>query len=227
MSYTTVSLEFSNSMKKAIVLGSGIGGILSAKVLSDYFDEVLIVDKKKELQGKSVQSQHLHVMLASGRELLEGFFPGIDKKLADRGAPLIDWARDTSWTGAFGIYPQYESRIITRSASRALIEELIFEEIIKNKKVKFMGAFEFSNFITENNKIVAIQSKNKTQLEGDFYINSMGRQNPLKTNQKIKVDAAVTYTSIELKNKNPVKLPGSRPGASAAPLSFFGRLNLK
>lgn len=67
--------------KRALVIGGSISGKLAARVLSDFFEEVIIVDKgqKGEKQftrtGVPLSSQG-HALL-SGEEILENLFPGI------------------------------------------------------------------------------------------------------------------------------------------------------
>ena len=73
--------------KRAIVIGGSIAGLLSARVLSEAFDEVLIVERDSlperlpqnaaERTGVP-QSPQPHILLTQGYRLLEEFFPGLE-----------------------------------------------------------------------------------------------------------------------------------------------------
>jgi len=55
--------------RPAVVVGAGLGGLSAARVLADYFDEVIILDRD-ELPDDAVprpgvpQGKHPHVLLA-------------------------------------------------------------------------------------------------------------------------------------------------------------------
>ena len=66
--------------KHAIVVGAGLGGLSAARVLSDYFGEVMILDRD-ELPGDAIprpgvpQGKHPHGLLAGGLKALENLSP--------------------------------------------------------------------------------------------------------------------------------------------------------
>jgi 2-polyprenyl-6-methoxyphenol hydroxylase-like FAD-dependent oxidoreductase len=111
-------------MKSAVVIGGGIAGLASAKVLSRHYDQVTLFDG-----GPQPQAQHLHVLLQKGQELLEGIFPGILRKLTLAGSPTIDWAQDTVWENSRGAFPRYNSSVKALSMSRTLLQELMRVDI--------------------------------------------------------------------------------------------------
>ena len=62
--------------KRAIVIGASMGGMLAARVLADYCDEVTVVERDAHPNGyeprKGVtQGRHAHGLLARGREVLD------------------------------------------------------------------------------------------------------------------------------------------------------------
>ena len=66
----------------AIVMGGSIAGLLTARVLSDYYKEATIVERDALPVGVAQRrgvphGRHTHGLLASGRDALERFFPGI------------------------------------------------------------------------------------------------------------------------------------------------------
>lgn len=75
----------------AVVVGASMGGLFAARVLSDHFDRVTVVDRDgfpgEPGHRKGVpQSHHAHAMLARGQGILERLFPGIMGELRGAGA---------------------------------------------------------------------------------------------------------------------------------------------
>ncbi|WP_214107133.1 hypothetical protein [Acrocarpospora catenulata] len=81
-------------MRRAIVLGGSIGGVMAARVLSDYFDDVTIIERDDlpvdRPRSGVPQSAHLHVLLDAGRVQLDRWFPGFSVGMLSRGAVLSD-----------------------------------------------------------------------------------------------------------------------------------------
>jgi len=81
---------------KAVVIGGGYAGLVTARVLADHFDEVTIlerdpVDETTGVHPHVPQGYHAHAMLAKGSEILETLFPGLRAELQDLGAPVFDY----------------------------------------------------------------------------------------------------------------------------------------
>lgn len=77
--------------KRALIIGGGIAGLLAARVLSEYYGDVLIIERdgRPEQPGPRAgtpQSFHLHQVLPRGEMILERFFPGFSEDLLALGA---------------------------------------------------------------------------------------------------------------------------------------------
>jgi flavin-dependent dehydrogenase len=86
------------SRHRAIVIGGSMSGMLAARVLADHFAEVVLFDRDAFPQPgenrKGVpQGQHAHALLASGRQILERYFPGFKDELYGQGALKGDYQR--------------------------------------------------------------------------------------------------------------------------------------
>ena len=77
--------------RRAVVVGAGLGGLSAARVLADYFDEVIILDRD-ELPDDAAprpgvpQGKHPHRLLGGGLKALENLFPGFGNELMRAGA---------------------------------------------------------------------------------------------------------------------------------------------
>ncbi|BBX10457.1 FAD-binding oxidoreductase [Mycolicibacterium aichiense] len=81
----------------AVVVGGSIAGIAAAKVLSETFDKVIVLEKdaphtRREGRPGAAQGWHLHHLLTAGRIELERFFPGIIDDMVREGAFDVDMA---------------------------------------------------------------------------------------------------------------------------------------
>src|SRR5690348_16918024 len=84
-----------SNMSKAVVIGAGIAGLITARMLSDYYQEVYIVERDElpttpsNRQG-TPQSFHPHRVLPRGHMILERYFPKYTNDLLDLGAHSSD-----------------------------------------------------------------------------------------------------------------------------------------
>jgi 2-polyprenyl-6-methoxyphenol hydroxylase-like FAD-dependent oxidoreductase len=80
---------------RAIVCGAGIGGLLAARVLSEFYGTVTVVERDT-LSDNAVprrgvrQGRHSHVLTSRGLQEFEGLFPGLLQQLVDAGATVCD-----------------------------------------------------------------------------------------------------------------------------------------
>jgi 2-polyprenyl-6-methoxyphenol hydroxylase-like FAD-dependent oxidoreductase len=77
--------------KHAIVMGGSMAGLLAARVLTDFFEQVTLIERDQfpaqADQRRGVpQGRHTHGLLASGRQVLDELFPGVSEDLLKRGA---------------------------------------------------------------------------------------------------------------------------------------------
>ena len=84
---------------KVIVIGGSIAGLLAVRVLSDYFKEVILIEKDKytddgKVRNGTPQANHIHLLLVKGKEILQDFFPDLEGELLKNGANKIDFLND-------------------------------------------------------------------------------------------------------------------------------------
>ncbi|WP_432988377.1 FAD-dependent oxidoreductase [Dactylosporangium sp. CA-233914] len=78
-------------MRRAVVLGGSMAGLMAARVLSDHAEEVLIVERDPtEGPGPRPgvpQGTQVHALLPAGQTQLERWFPGFSAEAVAAGAP--------------------------------------------------------------------------------------------------------------------------------------------
>src|SRR5215469_6219667 len=67
--------------KLAIVLGAGMGGLAAAAALSDFFEQVTVLERdalpeKPTQRSGAPQGRHVHGLLMGGQNALEELLPG-------------------------------------------------------------------------------------------------------------------------------------------------------
>ena len=113
----------------AIVVGSSVAGLLTARVLSDLVDEVVLLERERltdtpSPRGRVPQGRHIHLLLAAGLERIVAWFPGIDAELERAGAVRVDGRR--AWVHQSGGYrAQGDWGRAALSMTRPLLEQVV------------------------------------------------------------------------------------------------------
>ena len=85
----------------AVVLGASMGGLLAARVLSDFYETVTVVERdvlpETAANRRGVpQGRHVHLLLGRGSQVLDELFPGILDELVAAGSPVLGGDDDLS-----------------------------------------------------------------------------------------------------------------------------------
>lgn len=114
----------------AVVVGASMGGLLAARVLSETYSKVFVVDRDRLPDGPVArrgvpQGRQLHVLLARGREAFDELFPGLSAELKALGAPLVDLHDEVHWYNDGYRMRRARSDLIAVGVSRALLEHQV------------------------------------------------------------------------------------------------------
>ena len=168
---------------QALVLGSGIAGLLAARVLSDHFERVTIVERDRlpsdaSPRGGVPQARHAHGLLMRGLQGIERLFPGFTDELAAHGAPRVEWMIDTlQWIPA-GWTQRYPSGIVTWATSRALLESLLRQRVAGLPNVTFEEDKVVCGLVTnpDRTRIIGVSMVSCLDiLRGDLVVDATGR----------------------------------------------------
>ena len=87
--------------ENAVVIGGSIAGLMTARVLADHFDQVLVLERDHIVGEPAVhksipQGNHLHALLLSGQQVLSRLYPGFTDKLQNLGAVRLRLGKDNA-----------------------------------------------------------------------------------------------------------------------------------
>ncbi|MEH7122493.1 FAD-dependent monooxygenase [Bacillus sp. JJ1773] len=150
--------------EKAIIIGGGISGKLAARVLSGFFQEVIIIERDSEPFGpfprKGVpQGEHIHALLFAGAKGLEDLFPGITEKFNAGGAVKINSTQDIAWFH-HGVWKlrfvgDYTTILQTRPHLEWHIEQYI--KSIPNVTIQYSQNVQNFVYIEEENRMTGVE----------------------------------------------------------------------
>jgi 2-polyprenyl-6-methoxyphenol hydroxylase-like FAD-dependent oxidoreductase len=87
-------MDTTNAREHAVVLGASMAGLLAARVLSEFYSRVTVVERdllptRAENRKGVPQGRHVHGLAAGGSEILGRLFPGLLDELVSSGAPVL------------------------------------------------------------------------------------------------------------------------------------------
>jgi 2-polyprenyl-6-methoxyphenol hydroxylase-like FAD-dependent oxidoreductase len=197
----------------AIVLGEGIAAITSALVLRQFFPEVLVlksVDKpyQKTCQvARDTRSDHVHTLLAGGRNALNELIPGTNLSLEQLGAQSYEAGSDTTFVKDNQLYFDFaatvalplKSGLFGSNQSRSLLASYLSQQLDRNGgRIRFAD-LDVVGFITCDNQLIGIRT----------YCNATGVFD--KVNCQLLVDASgrKEVTKSVLKEVYKIEIPTS------------------
>ncbi len=166
---------------EAIVLGGSMAGLLAARVLADTFQSVTIVERDAlpggPAQRRGVpQGLHTHGLLASGRNVLEELFPGLERELVERGAVPNDIARDSRWFFEGDCLQRFDSGLRGLLMTRPLLEAAVRARVAAYPRVRICDACSVDGLATtaDRRRVTGIRVGSRT-IDADFVVDATGR----------------------------------------------------
>lgn len=133
----------------ALVIGGSLAGMCAARVLSDTFDKVTIIERDAyplapDFRQGVPQARHVHNLLARGLREFESFFPGFEARMRERGAVPVESGWDTATLWPHGWARRAHTGLWQLYASRPLIEGTVREFCKHLPNVCFLERTEVS-----------------------------------------------------------------------------------
>lgn len=170
----------------AIVLGASLSGLVTARVLTERFDRVTVIDRDELPSGPDArrgvpQGGHAHGLLAAGRAALEELFPGLTDRLVAQGAVTGDVQDDVRWFVGGHRLRQHPSGLTGIGVSRPLLEHQIRAAVFELAAVDVVAPAEILDPIFEDGRVAGVHVRRRApgardqQLDADLVVDATGR----------------------------------------------------
>ncbi len=162
----------------AIVIGAGITGLSTSRVLTDHFRAITLIEKDPlphtPTSRKGVpQDRHLHLLLDGGRRALEDLFPGIATDMARARVPAFGM-NDARIDTPHGPFPTL-GKDVTMWGGRIKIEHVLRERVRQLGTVSLRTARVTGLCSTPDGKtITGVRLQDGTSLQADLVVDASG-----------------------------------------------------
>ncbi|MGF1537000.1 MAG: FAD-dependent oxidoreductase [Elainellaceae cyanobacterium] len=174
-------------LAQTAVVGASIAGLLTARVLSEFSGQVVLVDRDRLPQESAPrrgvpQSVQPHVLLTRGYRILEALFPNIGKDLAAAGAIPIDWGRDFRYyhQGGWNATCAEASDLRSYTCTRYLLEAVIRSRVAQLPNVQWIEEARVCGLTGNGGQVTGVRyrpsgQKQSACLQADLVIDASGR----------------------------------------------------
>ena len=222
----------------AVVIGASMGGLLAARALADFYERVTVLERDRfppagEPRKGVPQGRHAHGLLASGREALEDFFPGLTAELVDQGAQTGDGIANVRWYLDGAYHCRFPSGLTGLVVSRPLLEAHVRTRLLALPNVRAIEDCDVLGPLAsaDRRRITGVRIKRRAPesaeeaLQADLVVDATGRGSqapawlatfgyPAPAEERVKI--GVGYTS-RVYRRTPAELGGAL-AAIVAPL---------
>ncbi len=184
----------------AIVLGASMGGLLAARVLSDFYRTVTVVERDQmptsTAQRRGVpQGRHVHALWPRGSQILDELFPGFLTELATDGGKVLDDGDSSKIYLSLGghqfvrsgTFP-HSQLLATSYQSRPFLEDHVRRRVRAIPNVKVMDEHDVVELTCKEDlsrvtgvSISSRQSDEKHLVTADLVVDATGRGSRMPT----------------------------------------------
>lgn len=131
------------TVRRAVVLGGSLAGLLAANALTEVYPEVLVVDRDElaGVQGPrrgAAHGGHAHGLVARGQLILEEQFPGLLAELAAAGVRPGDFGGNVRWYFNGRQLRPAETGLLSVPATRPVLEHHVRNRVLATAGVRFI-----------------------------------------------------------------------------------------
>jgi 2-polyprenyl-6-methoxyphenol hydroxylase-like FAD-dependent oxidoreductase len=173
---------------RAIVVGGGMAGLFSARVLSDHFDEVIVLDRDDEPttaepRGTVPQGHHFHVLLPGGLDAMTEWFPGFVDDLVDTGSVEMRLGRDfyaytpqgRSYSIQTHVPDPVDGGAMTYVQTRPQLELNVRRRVASVPNVSLQYRALVADPVTADGRVVGVRLSGGDAITADLVVDASGR----------------------------------------------------
>lgn len=182
--------ENRTAFDRAIVIGSSITGLTVARVLTDHFAQVTIIERDRlsnipDFRRGVPQARHAHTLPLRGQAILEQQFPGLIDELLAQGAISINGDTEIAFFIAGGWHQlRHRAAAVSMSCSRPLLETTIYRRLAGHLRIQIIEAHEVTGLTVDQacTQVTGVRIRNhhahnlpETKLAADLVVDASGR----------------------------------------------------
>ncbi|MFI1395425.1 FAD-dependent oxidoreductase [Streptomyces sp. NPDC020681] len=174
----------SPAARRAVVIGGGLAGMLAAAVLSEYVDEVTVVDRDTLPAGprprRSLpQAHHAHLLWSGGARAMETLLPGITERWLAAGARRIALPTGLVSMSAQGWFRRWPEMQFLIACSRDLLDWVVREEVVGKPGVTVLADTELLGLRGGSDRVTGVRVRSgegdEQVLEAELVVDASGR----------------------------------------------------
>ncbi len=202
----------------ATVVGGSMAGLIAARVLSNHFEKVTIIEKdivnnEPETRKGQSQTKHIHLLLVQAMNTLSHYFPDLKEELLANGALELDVGNDYNWYSYGGIKKKGKTGITALTMSRPLLEYHVKKGVVSMGNIVIQDNTKVKEIHIKNNVVRALSIEKegkREELKTDFIVDASGRgsksfkwlkQHGYEIPQESKIKIDITYVTVLFKRK--------------------------
>ncbi|MGH3987471.1 MAG: FAD-dependent oxidoreductase [Pseudonocardiaceae bacterium] len=172
----------------AVVLGASMAGLLTARVLTDAYDHVTVVERDllpADLADRRgvPQGRHVHALHARGRELLDELFSGFTEQVVQAGAVTGDSLGIIRWQLSGHQLRQVDIGLPMLGASRPFLEGHVRQRVKALPDVRFVEGCDMVGLVTgsDQRRVTGVrvahrdESATEQTVSADLVVDATGR----------------------------------------------------
>ncbi|MFE9574379.1 FAD-dependent oxidoreductase [Streptomyces sp. NPDC006692] len=170
--------------EKAVVLGAGFAGLLTAGVLTKFYRQVTVVDwdpATSQYRRGVPQGRHAHNLLPAGARVLDEIFPGLVDEMSADGAVLADVLSDYRFYLGGKELPRVPVGARSVHATRPFYERHLRRRLVEQDGLRMVLGTDVVGLIGEDRRITGVRilpqepSSSEETLNADLVVDAMGR----------------------------------------------------
>jgi flavin-dependent dehydrogenase len=167
---------------RAVVVGGSMAGLLAARVLSEFFAEVTVVDRD-DLTGavprRGVpQGRHPHVLLTGGLRAMEGLLPDLVPDLVRHGAEVCDLQADGRLYSGGRLMARRPSGLTAVVVSRPLLEDRVRAAVLEASGLRVLAPARLLDLRATGRRVTGVRLRHRerdVELVADLVVDATGR----------------------------------------------------
>jgi 2-polyprenyl-6-methoxyphenol hydroxylase-like FAD-dependent oxidoreductase len=177
--------------RRAVVVGASIAGLLAGRVLSDFFDEVILIDKENLNAGTNArravpQGNHVHMILTPTYLAIQSLLPGLVDDLVSHGATVFDAGLDARLliAGKPLIVGETGQPII--GSTRPFFEHFLRKRVSRVENLQIRSGHRFLEWVQDPDQgqvsgVVTSGPEGMATTFADLFVDARGRASTIAT----------------------------------------------